>query len=49
VSDRSISLYEKAVEKPTITTLTKLTEALEVSTDYLVEITDDPQPYRRKV
>ena len=40
--------YEKGINEIPVWALIKLSEYYNVSTDYLLEITDNPAPYERK-
>ena len=46
VNQESISMYESGTVFPKITTLVKLAEYLETSTDYLLGLTDDDIPIK---
>ena len=47
ISSAMISLYEANKKTPTIDVLIKLAKFFEVSADYLLGLTDNPQPWQK--
>ena len=48
ITQQQYSLYEKGERYLPITLLKKLAQFYNVSADYILELTDDPKPYKRK-
>lgn len=48
ITQQQYSLYEKGIRLLPIDMLKKLAKFYNVSTDYILELTDDPKPYKRK-
>ena len=48
ITQKQYSLYEKGIRLLPIDMLKKLAKFYNVSTDYILELTDDPKPYKRK-
>lgn len=48
ITQQQYSLYEKGIRQLPIDMLKKIAIIYNVSTDYILELTDDPKPYKRK-
>jgi transcriptional regulator with XRE-family HTH domain len=44
----AIAKFEKGERSPRAASLIRLADTLQVSIDYLIDLSDDPTPYRRR-
>ena len=48
ITEKAYQNYELGTREPKVTILIRIAQLYQVSLDYLVGLTDDPTPYRKK-